>query len=105
MAEMLLTRLEEIRARLATETPTCELPTQLLQERCNACPSCVAVQDLVFLLDTLEAALRVVEAAQISEDWLISFGTPNTTTSAEKQAIWERLHDALTIFTQHTEQA
>lgn len=115
------TRLQEIRARLAQATPPCESPdgqpeslvtrdmaidagdadlegsvhTPASWERCGACPGCMAIQDLTFLCDILDDAMKVVEAAdKIAQVRLEPF------------ASWEMVQDlreALSDFTQRTE--
>ena len=95
MADALSTRLAEIRARLAQATPVngfCDQHKYLAV----ICPMCAAnmFPDAVFLLDTLEAALRVVEASRTFED---------DAKYRLGRADMQKFLDAITAFTQHTE--
>ena len=95
MADALSTRLAEIRARMAKATPPTGFCDQhaFLAARCPLCAADV-FPDAVFLLDTLEAALRVVEASRTFED---------DAKYRLGRADMQKFLDAITAFTQHTE--
>ena len=105
MADALSTRLAEIRARLAKATPVngfCDQHKYLAV----ICPMCAAnmFPDAVFLLDTLEAALRVVETARSIPHHGNTCVAYSSTSPCDGCVEHKLLHDALTAFTQHTEQ-
>ena len=116
MADALSTRLAEIRARLAQATPVngfCDQHKYLAV----ICPMCAAnmFPDAVFLLDTLEAALQVVEAAraanEFNREWVVKLQRDDHMVTLDHKDEMEladlvvSLIDTLTTFSQHTKAA